>query len=328
MKTQLLSKLIVLSAMTWSLMLTTDSLCALTLSYPNGGETLRTGEHHDIYWIGNPDISDNVNIELTQGGYSISTDIASNIPDDGSFSWKVPVELARHQYKIKISYVHHNNIYDYSDEKINFIEPSLYITSPQGGEVWQINSKQMITWDSSSYEGEVFISCSGVENIITWSAPNSGSFEWTVPDIGVEKRDNLQIMIKIQNNYGGTEEVYSNAFTITRRGSSTPSSTVNSYSSSSFPEALVAEWYDDASGGWNVSIRRNPNLTIRTGNVFYTVKQTEKQGSLYRVLTQRQGTSEYHTFFFKNVTTTSMSINHTLGNASVPQGTFSGHYTK
>lgn len=340
MKNYHLTVILNLSVLTVLIISMASTVNALTLTYPNNGETLRTGEYHQITWRDSS--NDNVKIELTQGGYSIADGvIARSISNTGSYNWIVPVDLSRKRFKIKISSVNRPNIYDYSDYEVNFVEPILEITHPQEGEVLLAGSEYTVQWNSSSYEGNVFISFpslpSGVRtnSIISWIEPNTGSYKWKVPEIdgNMSKVDNCRIAININvfQMDRGTEQVYSGYFSIARSSGSDSSSEKQSSSNSTsinFPDVLVAEWYDDASGGWNVSIRKNNGLTLRTGNVFYNIMQTYKDGEVFRVLTQRQGTSEFHTFFIRNVSKSKMSINHTQGNAISPVGGFRGHHTQ
>lgn len=98
------------------------------------------------------------------------------------------------------------------------------------------------------------------------------------------------------------------------------------YQACDFPPILLGEWYDDPNNVWNISIRNIPPYRIRTGNIYYWPQTTHFNGNRYRVLAFRDGTSEEHTFFFENVTTTTMDANHTLGNVWEPIGGFTGHH--
>lgn len=100
----------------------------------------------------------------------------------------------------------------------------------------------------------------------------------------------------------------------------------NDYQVCDFPQILLGEWYDDPNNVWNISIRNIPPYRIRTGNIYYWPQSTHFNGNRYRVLTLREGTSEEYTFFFENVTTTTMDANLTLGNVWEPVGGFTGHH--
>lgn len=98
------------------------------------------------------------------------------------------------------------------------------------------------------------------------------------------------------------------------------------YQECEFPTILLGEWYDDPNNVWNYSIRDIPPYRIRTGNLYYWPQTTHFNGNRYRILTIKEGTSEEHTFFFENVTETTMDANRTTGNVWEPIGNFTGHH--
>jgi len=72
----------------------------LTVVSPNGGENWEAGTTHEISWL--PDDSVNVRIQLYKGG-SIQSVIAGTTPNDGSFSWTIPLDQAPgSDYRVKI----------------------------------------------------------------------------------------------------------------------------------------------------------------------------------------------------------------------------------
>lgn len=100
----------------------------------------------------------------------------------------------------------------------------------------------------------------------------------------------------------------------------------DSYSICSFPQLLLGEWYTNTNNVWNYSIRNIPPLRIQTGNVYYWVQSSHFNGTKYRILTLRDGTTDSYTFFFENLTSTTMLANKTLGNVWDPVGSFSAHH--
>ncbi len=98
----------------------------------------------------------------------------------------------------------------------------------------------------------------------------------------------------------------------------------NDYQVCEFPPLLLGEWYDDPNNVWNFSIRNVPPYRIRTGNIYYWPQSTHFNSNRYRVLALRDGTSEVHTFFFENITATTMDANRTPGNVWEPLGGFTG----
>jgi hypothetical protein len=80
---------------------------------------------------------------------------------------------------------HHKGGYSFPVKEDN--EPKLMLSSPNGGENWEVGSNQNITWSSVNFTGNIKIEYS-TDNGNFWidvisSAPNNGSYNWTIPDI-------------------------------------------------------------------------------------------------------------------------------------------------
>ncbi len=74
-----------------------------------------------------------------------------------------------------------NNIDDFTVKA-----PSIVLTSPNGGEVWIVNSSHNILWSSSDFTGNVKLEYS-VDSGSNWttiiaSTSNTGSYAWTIPN--------------------------------------------------------------------------------------------------------------------------------------------------
>ncbi len=63
---------------------------SITISQPNGGETLAAATDYEIQWESN-NIGDMVSIEYSPDGGATWTTIAENTANDGSFLWHVPL---------------------------------------------------------------------------------------------------------------------------------------------------------------------------------------------------------------------------------------------
>jgi photosystem II stability/assembly factor-like uncharacterized protein len=73
----------------------------ITLTYPNGGDTLLTGQSYTITWISNSIV--NVMLEYsTDNGVNWNTIIAST-PNSNSYSWMVPAIASSPTCKIRVS---------------------------------------------------------------------------------------------------------------------------------------------------------------------------------------------------------------------------------
>ena len=73
------------------------------------------------------------------------------------------------------------------------------LTSPNGGEIWHINSTKNITWNSSTFHSNVKLEYSidnGFSyNLITNSTNNDGAHPWVIPNT-----PSNQVIIKASND--------------------------------------------------------------------------------------------------------------------------------
>jgi hypothetical protein len=156
---------------------------SMTVSVPNGPENWPLGTTKTIQWT-SQNVAGNVRIELSRdGGATFETLFASTV-NDGSESWSVagsPTIKAR----IKVSSVDAPTVNDQSD--LNFVisgnSGTITVTSPNGGEMWGINTTRTITWTTSGVTGNVRIRLSrdgGQTYSLIGETANTGSFQWTV----------------------------------------------------------------------------------------------------------------------------------------------------
>ena len=173
---------------------------SITVTSPNGGETWQLGTTHDITW--NSSHSGlNVKIELYKSVSSYQT-ISSSQTNDGSYSWAIPSSYDEaDNYKIRISYVSDENEYDESDDNFSLSadsQPTLTITSPNGGETWELGSSHSITWNSANLSGnyvgiQLYSSGSYVSSISS-STTDDGSYTWSISSSQTES-DYYQVKI-------------------------------------------------------------------------------------------------------------------------------------
>jgi hypothetical protein len=101
----------------------------ITVVSPNGGESWLAGSSNTITWTSN--ISDDVKIELYKGGNNFYT-IANSTSNVGNYIWTIPDTLpSRTDYKVKISSVLDNNLYDFSDS--GFVALGLVLSNDYTG---------------------------------------------------------------------------------------------------------------------------------------------------------------------------------------------------
>ena len=85
----------------------------ITVTDPNGGETLDSGDSFNITWDSN--VSSNVSIKLYVNS-SFNSDIVTNTSNDGSYWWNIPSSISDgSNYKVKIISTANGNLQDDSD---------------------------------------------------------------------------------------------------------------------------------------------------------------------------------------------------------------------
>ncbi|MDR3611384.1 MAG: hypothetical protein P4L27_12530 [Ignavibacteriaceae bacterium] len=155
---------------------------ALTLAKPNGGEVLYVNESFRIEWVSSGVTS--VKIE-----YSINNGIAWNplvltYPADSSYYlWSPIPSTPSAQCLVRITDVSNDSITDKSKSVFSIASPqTIKVLSPNGGESWNANSTQPITWYSSQVNNvkiEYTIDNGNSWSTITSSTPSVGYFLWS-----------------------------------------------------------------------------------------------------------------------------------------------------
>ncbi|SVD12305.1 uncharacterized protein METZ01_LOCUS365159, partial [marine metagenome] len=158
----------------------------IELTSPNGGETWELGTTHSITWTTSHS-SENVAIELYKNNTSYQV-LSAATASTGSYNWNIAATMDESSsYKVRIALVSDPSIYDESDNSFSLTstpQPAITVTSPNGGETWQLGSIHNITWSSSDVSGNVKIELyqGGSSNqIIAGTTSNSGSYSWTIP---------------------------------------------------------------------------------------------------------------------------------------------------
>ncbi len=158
---------------------------SLLITSPAIDEKWEVGTSRQISWISTGTVG-NIKIEIsTDNGASYST-IVSDIGNSGSYAWTV-TDTVSDQCVLRISDMDGAPI-DISHGTFWIIPagtPSVYITSPIGGEQWAPGASENITWNTTGTVGNVKIEYSvddgGYYIELAASTANDGVFEWTVP---------------------------------------------------------------------------------------------------------------------------------------------------
>ncbi len=173
----------------------------IELVSPWDKEEIERNGQWEIKWK-SAGIGSEVSIELSfDEGQTYPVVIADRTENDGSFLWQVP------DYSQETGYVRISSggpgggcPWDVMWRRFYFVDPqpSLTLTAPNGGELWQGNSTQTISWTSIAYSGQVNLDYS-VDNGQSWTniatgQPASGSFNWLVPNTAT-----TEALVKVYN---------------------------------------------------------------------------------------------------------------------------------
>jgi hypothetical protein len=171
----------------------------IDVTAPTGGEEWKAGTSHDITWDADPDIA-NVEIELSiNSGSDFILVIIPITPNTGIYSWDpVPFGITYDTCRIKVSDADCPDVYSISDGDFEIFQPSITLTSPNGGEELKGYMSWEITWESSEVGGTVNLEFSkddfdtDVHSIVTNTA-NNGSYIWE--NIPFELSDTVSLRI-------------------------------------------------------------------------------------------------------------------------------------
>jgi photosystem II stability/assembly factor-like uncharacterized protein len=157
----------------------------LSLLSPNEEVAYIVGQNLDISWSGY-NIGEEVKIEINRDYPDGSWDVLyETTPNDYIESWLVSTPTSENA-RIRISSISLDPVLmDTSDVNFRIVEPSLTITSPNGGEVWTAGFRKFITWDSANLPGNLILQVKYNYPDGEWitmhpDMTNSGSQAWVV----------------------------------------------------------------------------------------------------------------------------------------------------
>ena len=190
---------------------------SITITAPNGGENWIVGSSHNITWTSSGTVG-NVKIQYSINNGGSWTDITASTANDGIYNWAVP-DNPSNNCLIRIidtdSYPS-----DVSDAVFSIITPSITLTSPNGGENWQLGSTQMITWNATGITGNVWLSLfkdgANIGAIKGNLDASVGSYTWTVGNLadGTTVSAGSGYTVRVKKQGGGAEDFSNASFTI------------------------------------------------------------------------------------------------------------------
>ncbi|MBU1924260.1 MAG: DUF2341 domain-containing protein, partial [Candidatus Omnitrophica bacterium] len=190
------------------------TICAsgITVISPNGGELweVRNGADptqtiHNIKWVsgsGVPDGTTDIVLKMsTNSGSSYDTTIVTGRNKTGAYPWSVPDNVGS-QVRVK---AYSNGVPTTTDESnadFSIVPwPSMTITTPlsSGLTVWKVGAYYNITWTKvGNLYGTVdlYYSTNGSipTSVIAKGVPNSGTYSWRVPNVGLTSLAKVRII--------------------------------------------------------------------------------------------------------------------------------------
>jgi hypothetical protein len=157
--------------------------CVVKIVYPKGGQNLKVGNQYQITWT-RTDCGANVQIDLFRDDV-LCLPIAASTENDGAFLWTA-IQCDGHNmgYKVRVTDLGSGR---YAESLTYFtisVGPTtVNVTSPNGGEDLVVGQHQNITWNVENNGPTVKIDLLQNDAVclaIAASAPNTGSFDWTV----------------------------------------------------------------------------------------------------------------------------------------------------
>ncbi|WP_128700698.1 DUF2341 domain-containing protein [Candidatus Velamenicoccus archaeovorus] len=158
----------------------------ITVTAPNGGETINSGSTATITWNAQAIDGNTGKVKIqysTDNGATYPNTIVSNLNNTGTYSWLVPDNPSQ-TAKIKIVSEDFPLVYDESDASFRIL--SLEVSSPNGGEIWEVGKPHGITWFASGTLAHDLTIKYSINGGTTWSLvsnnrpPSPAIYTWTV----------------------------------------------------------------------------------------------------------------------------------------------------
>ncbi|SFE80253.1 Ser-Thr-rich GPI-anchored membrane family protein [Thermoflexibacter ruber] len=177
----------------------------IRINTPNNTSVLTRGANFNITWLAT--FTDNFKIDLLQNGTVLTT--ISNATTGNLFTWTVPLMISvGNNYQIRITSI--ADPFVFAESNLFVIEQSIRLTSPNGGQSYAKGSSQTITWTTSSNITAAenvkidLVSNGNVVQTILASTPNTGTANWTVPNVA--DGGNYKIRISLVSNANVIDE--------------------------------------------------------------------------------------------------------------------------
>ncbi|MCJ7523620.1 MAG: GPI anchored serine-threonine rich family protein [Candidatus Aminicenantes bacterium] len=205
---------------------------SVTVTAPNGGESWTIGERENITWTHSV-VSGNVRINLVNAAGGVVGTIATVPVADDRYNWTVGTLASGSapvgEYLIGL-FVASADVDDRSNATFSIVAggspppaPTVTVTSPNGGENWELGSSHPITWDQTNLTGTVNIDLLNggtvLGRIASGRAASPGSYPWTVGDYsGGRGTVRGGYRVRVQHSSGTPSDDSNRDFSIAQAG--------------------------------------------------------------------------------------------------------------
>ncbi|MGB0403497.1 MAG: T9SS type A sorting domain-containing protein [Salibacteraceae bacterium] len=306
----------------------------LSLSYPNGYQTLYSGKAYTISWS-----STNLSSNLIALDYSIDsgntwTPIVTGISNSGSHSWTVPnTPSAACMIKVKAvgkTYVDSSNNY------FTIKNPYINVLTPNGGENWEGCNSYSIRWAHGGVTNNRFNIRYSTNGGSTWtniatnvyqSSSTNSSYSWSVPNT---LQGSAIIQVQDYNNSLVLDE--SDTLFNLSKNSSIIVTSPNGGEQWEAGKSKTIYWVDNGLSRFRVYYSANGGsswsyITSNTYNNYYTWSPPNTPGSNYKIRVQDYYTScksdESDTTFTVTPPTPVINVTAPNGNTVYPYQSYS-----
>jgi subtilisin family serine protease len=284
---------------------------SITVTSPNGGENWQLGSTQDITWNATG-ITGKVWISLFKDGVNVGPIKGNLVASPGSYAWTVgtlsngTTVSPGSGYTIRVKQ-QGGGVQDFSDAPFTISDttPSLILTSPNGGETWELGSTQNITWNATGISGQVWLSLfkdgANVGAIKGNLEASEGTYPWTVGTLsnGTTVSPGSGYTIRVKQQGGGLQDFSDSSFTISGLEVTSPNGGENwqlgSIRNITWNAAGISGqvWLSLFKDGANVGAIKG-NLVASPGSYAWTVGTLSNgtvvsAGSGYTVRVKRQG---------------------------------------
>lgn len=161
----------------------------LSLTYPNGGNTLYSGKSYNIRWSSSNLTSNLIALDYSTDSGKTWIPIVTGITNSGSRSWTVP-STPSNACMVKVKAV--GTAYkDSSNSYFTIADPKIGVFAPNGNENWEGCESQYIRWTHNGTVNNRFNIKYSMDNGTTWtniatnvyqSSTTNSSYRWSIPN--------------------------------------------------------------------------------------------------------------------------------------------------